>query len=110
MEEFLKSISAINDETRVLILKFLLINGKSCVCELESSLEMTQSRLSRHLKILKDAGFLSVAREGTWAYYYIEEKTTLQKNLLNEIKNLNFNTPKKINACKIKNIKGKKCS
>jgi len=110
MENFLKSISAINDETRVLILKFLLINGKSCVCEFESSFEMTQSRLSRHLKILKEAGFLSVMREGTWAYYYIKERSKLQENLLNEIKNLNLNTPKKINACEIKEIKGKKCS
>ena len=110
MEEFLKSISALNDETRVLILKFLLVNGKCCVCELESSLEMTQSRLSRHLKILKDAGFLSVIREGTWAYYYIKERSEIQKNLLNEIKSLNLNLPKKINACEIKEIKGKKCS
>lgn len=104
MEEFLKSISALNDETRVLILKFLLINGKCCVCELEASLNMIQSRLSRHLKILKEAGFLSVKREGTWAYYYIEPQCELEKNLLLEVKNLNIELPQKINACEIKKI------
>ncbi len=107
MSEFLKSISALNDETRVLILKFLLTYGKSCVCELESSLEMIQSRLSRHLKILKEAGFLEVNREGVWAYYYISPQSELQKNFLNEIENLNISLPKKVEACE---IKGNKCS
>ena len=39
MDGFLKCIGAVNDESRVKILKFLIIHGKSCVCELESSLE-----------------------------------------------------------------------
>lgn len=102
MDKFLKSISALNDETRILILKFLLINGKCCVCELETSLNMIQSRLSRHLKILKEAGFLSVKREGTWGYYYIEPQSELEKNLLLEVKNLNIKLPKKVDACTIK--------
>lgn len=71
MEDFLKSVSALNDETRVLLLRFIDTNGETCVCDLQASLEMIQSRLSRHLKILKDAGFLRVARKGTWAYYSI---------------------------------------
>jgi ArsR family transcriptional regulator len=71
MDVFLKSVSALNDETRVLILRFLDVNGECCVCDLQASLEMIQSRLSRHLKILKDAGFLRVERKGTWAYYSI---------------------------------------
>jgi len=65
MAIFLKSVSAINDETRVLILRFIDTKGKTCVCDLQASLEMIQSRLSRHLKILKDAGFLCVERKGT---------------------------------------------
>lgn len=71
MDIFLKSVGALNDETRVQLLKFININGQCCVCDLESSFEMIQSRLSRHLKILKEAGFLSVSREGRWAYYSI---------------------------------------
>ena len=71
MEVFLKSVSALNDETRVLIVRFLDENGECCVCDLQNSLDMIQSRLSRHLKILKEAGFIRVDRKGTWAYYSI---------------------------------------
>lgn len=45
------------------------MHGKCCVCDLENSFDMIQSRLSRHLKILKEAGFLRVDRVGRWAYY-----------------------------------------
>ena len=69
MDIFLKTVSALNDETRVKIIKFLNINGDCCVCDLESSFDMIQSRLSRHLKILKEAGFLKVERTGRWAYF-----------------------------------------
>ncbi|MCX6076678.1 MAG: metalloregulator ArsR/SmtB family transcription factor [Campylobacterales bacterium] len=84
MEVFLKSISALNDETRVLILRFIDVHGECCVCDLQVSLEMIQSRLSRHLKILKDAGFLRVERKGTWAYYSIRTQT--QENVKYESK------------------------
>lgn len=71
MDIFLKSVSALNDDTRVLLLRFLDEHGEVCVCDLQASLDMIQSRLSRHLKILKDAGFLRVNRRGTWAYYSV---------------------------------------
>ena len=58
MDIFLKSESAINDETRIKLLKFINIHGKSCVCDLETSFEMIQSRLSRHLKILKSENYI----------------------------------------------------
>ncbi len=94
MEVFLKSISALNDETRVLILRFIDVHGECCVCDLQVSLEMIQSRLSRHLKILKDAGFLRVERKGTWAYYSI--RTPLDRfrsEALEEIRYLPIELP-----------------
>ncbi|TLD82526.1 ArsR/SmtB family transcription factor [Helicobacter trogontum] len=94
MNNFLHIIGALNDESRVLILAFLDKNGKLCVCDLQISLGMTQSRLSRHLKILKDSGFLSVDRKGTWAYYSIEEElSTFHKQCLEAIKNLRLLLP-----------------
>lgn len=57
MQKFLAIISAIDDESRVLILHHLLRYKELCVCDLQELLNMGQSRLSRHLKILKDAGF-----------------------------------------------------
>lgn len=99
MENFLKLASAINDETRVKILKFLLIHGKSCVCELENSLEMIQSRLSRHLKILREGGFVDVERIGSYAYYFLAPTTTLHKEILSEIGALDIHINEKQSVC-----------
>lgn len=95
MELFLKSVAALNDETRVLILKFLDENGECCVCDLQSSLGMIQSRLSRHLKILKDGGFLKVQRRGTWANYSIRAPLDkFRDEAIQEIKCLDIELPK----------------
>ena len=94
MEVFLKSVSALNDETRVLLLSFLDKYGETCVCDMQESLDMIQSRLSRHLKILKDAGFLRVERKGTWAYYSIRSPLDrFRSEALQEIKYLDIELP-----------------
>jgi ArsR family transcriptional regulator len=59
---------ALSDETRLAIV-VLLKDGEHCVCDLTSSLQAAQSRLSFHLKVLKDAGVVSDRREGRWSYY-----------------------------------------
>ena len=105
MDIFLKTIGSINDETRIKILHFINLNGEVCVCDIESSFDMIQSRVSRHLKILKDGGFLRVERKGRWAYYSV--RTPLDKfrqNILEEISHLDLNTPKLTKGvrCKIK--------
>jgi len=100
MDMFLKSVSALNDETRIRLLKFMCINGKVCVCDLEKSFDMIQSRLSRHLKILKEAGFLELNREGRWAYYDIKSSLNgYLKQSLDEINNLELEIPKLQKAC-----------
>jgi len=105
LEDFIQTISAINDETRVKILKFIAMHGPLCVCDLENSFNMLQSRLSRHLKILKDSGYLSVKRVGKWGYYSIRtpiDRFRLQA--IEEIKALPIELPelKRISSsCKI---------
>ena len=95
MDNFLQSISALNDETRVLILRFLDEHGALCVCDLQNSLDMIQSRLSRHLKILKEGGFLRVQRRGTWAYYEIRSPLDrFRMEALEEIRHLEIQLPK----------------
>ncbi|MDE7217184.1 MAG: metalloregulator ArsR/SmtB family transcription factor [Helicobacter sp.] len=98
-DDFLKIIGAVNDESRVRILAFLSQYSQQqelfCVCDLQEALEMNQSRLSRHLKILKDAGFLELQRKGVWAYYGIKKDLDiLQKHLLEHIMSLNLALPK----------------
>ena len=94
MDIFLKTISSINDETRLKILRFIDINDKVCVCDIENSFDMIQSRISRHLKILKEAGFLKVSREGRWAYYSIRSPLDkFRQSILKEISYLEINIP-----------------
>ncbi len=100
MDIFLKSVSALNDETRIKILKFINIHGSCCVCDLEHSFEMIQSRLSRHLKILKEAGFLRVDREGRWAFYSIRfPLDEFRQAAIKEIMTLDLELPDLIKAC-----------
>jgi ArsR family transcriptional regulator len=59
---------ALSDETRLEIVQRLR-SGERCVCDLTDLLEAAQSRLSFHLKVLKDAGLVSDRRDGRWIHY-----------------------------------------
>ncbi|MFZ5625170.1 MAG: ArsR/SmtB family transcription factor [Gemmatimonadota bacterium] len=61
---------ALSDPTRLRLLE-LLRRGERCVCELTEAAEAAQSRLSFHLRVLKDAGLVADRREGRWVYYAI---------------------------------------
>ena len=86
LEDFLKTTGALYDETRVLLLKFIDKHGALCVCDLQNSFNMLQSRLSRHIKILKESGFLSIRRDGRWTYYSI--RTPLDRFRLQAIEEI----------------------
>jgi ArsR family transcriptional regulator len=59
---------ALSDATRLDVVR-LLSHGERCVCELQEALGAAQSRLSFHLRTLKDAGLVTDRREGRWVYY-----------------------------------------
>jgi ArsR family transcriptional regulator len=59
---------ALSDETRLAIVK-RLAGGERCVCDLQDLLDAAQSRLSYHLKMLKDAGLIADRKEGRWVHY-----------------------------------------
>ena len=62
---------------------------------------MIQSRISRHLKILKDAGFLRVERKGRWAYYSIRSPLDkFRQDVLKEISYLEMDLPEFTSGCK----------
>ena len=99
-EIFLQTIGALNDETRLTILRFIDINGAVCVCDVESAFGMIQSRISRHLKILKEAGFLRVERKGRWAYYAIRSPLDkFRQDILKEVSYLEMVVPKYKSSC-----------
>jgi len=59
---------ALSDETRLEAIE-LLRKGERCVCELTGALDTAQSRLSFHLKVLKDAGIVTDRKDGRWVHY-----------------------------------------
>jgi ArsR family transcriptional regulator, arsenate/arsenite/antimonite-responsive transcriptional repressor len=61
---------ALSDPIRLSILE-MLRGGERCVCDLQDDLDAAQSKLSFHLKVLKEAGLVSDRREGRWSYYTI---------------------------------------
>lgn len=73
--------NALADEARVEIVSRLL-DGEKCVCDLTDALETGQSRLSYHLKVLKDAGLVTDRRDGRWAYYTLARDAFLETEKL----------------------------
>lgn len=69
-EALLQRFQAVAEETRFRVVQ-LLADGERCVCELQDELDAAQSRLSFHLKKLKDAGVVSDRRQGRWVYYML---------------------------------------
>ena len=64
---------ALSDETRIRMVNLLLELGELCVCDIEAGLDITQSKASRHLGVLKQAGLLDLRRDGTWVYYGVHD-------------------------------------
>ena len=62
---------ALSDPIRIEVLS-LLAGGERCVCDLTEALDVAQSRLSWHLKTLKDAGLVTDRRDGRWSYYTLQ--------------------------------------
>lgn len=73
---------ALADETRLRILNlFIKMNQNLCVCELTDALKFPQYHISKHLNILRNAGFFNPEREGTWVYYNLNVSDSLNKKL-----------------------------
>lgn len=64
---------ALSDDTRLEIMERLK-EGEQCVCDLTDALKAGQSRLSFHLKVLKDAGLITDRPEGRWTYYALNRE------------------------------------
>src|SRR5690606_21678798 len=71
---------ALSDETRLQIVQRLSGGGECCVCDMQEGIGAYQSRLSFHLKKLKEAGLVSDRKEGRWVYY------TLRPEALEEMR------------------------
>lgn len=88
MSEYKKNANvfkAFCDEHRLMIFE-LLKTGEKCACVLLKDLNISQSTLSHHMKILCESGVVSARREGKWIHYSISpEGSAYAKELLNKI-------------------------
>jgi len=74
MKDVIKVFKALADPTRLRIV-LLLRRRELCVCELMFILEMEQSRVSRHMRVLREAGLAEDLREGRWIIYRVPDGT-----------------------------------
>jgi ArsR family transcriptional regulator len=74
MKEFTQVMKALSDPTRVKIVKALQVKTL-CVCEIQSALNLAQPTISKHLKVLEDAGLVISRKCGLWVNYSLADGT-----------------------------------
>ncbi|MBW2430890.1 MAG: winged helix-turn-helix transcriptional regulator [Deltaproteobacteria bacterium] len=72
MKSFVKVMKALSDPNRVKIIK-LLQQKYMCVCEMQAALKLAQSTVSKHLKILEEAGLVDFEKDGLWVNYFLAD-------------------------------------
>lgn len=70
MRHFVKVMKALSDPNRVKIVKMLQYK-QMCVCELREALQISQSSVSKHLKMLEEASLVDYTKDGLWVNYYL---------------------------------------
>ncbi|MFH7325097.1 ArsR/SmtB family transcription factor [Desulfurivibrio sp. C05AmB] len=71
-KKFTRVMKALSDPNRVTILK-ILARRHLCVCELTALLGLAQSTVSKHLRILEEAGLVAYEKDGPWINYYLAD-------------------------------------
>lgn len=69
------------DPNRLMVLE-LLQTGEKCACVLQEELNIPQSTLAHHMKVLCESGIVTGRREGKWTHYSISEETSKQAMVL----------------------------
>lgn len=90
MEQFVEQIKSLGDGTRLKIIRLMIEERDNlCVCEIMDAIEISHSNVSRHLKILKTAGFVKEKKEGRWVHFSLADPDSLfHRNLLQAVRNM----------------------
>lgn len=98
-QKYAKIFKALCDEQRLIILE-LLRSGNKCACELLENIDIGQSSLSYHMKILVESGIVESRQDGKWTHYKISEQGSRDAiNILKKLTLINC-TDKDKNCCK----------
>jgi ArsR family transcriptional regulator len=69
MNDFIRVMKALSDPNRIKVVK-MLQQKEMCVCEIQAALEIAQPTVSKHLKVLEDAGLVESRKDGLWVNYF----------------------------------------
>jgi len=105
MRELVKVFKALSDSNRLRILKMLEIRPL-CVCEITEVLQLATSTVSKHLSILRDAGYIIDEKDGKWVNYFLntDQKTEYVKQLIPLIKKWSDDEKVKLDMEKVKTV------
>jgi ArsR family transcriptional regulator len=116
IKDAVRVFKALSDPTRVRIMR-LLLRREICVCEIMFILGLEQSRVSHHMRVLRDAGLAEDVRDGRWIIYRIPTASRgLIENLLKGALGAEIERSpemagdlRKLEACVRENIRGRVC-
>lgn len=87
LEQLALKYKALADPKRLEILNKICLKNAACVCDLMEEMDIPQSKLSYHLKILLTAGLLEKKTKGTWSFYSINQQE-MDRLISNQICNV----------------------
>ncbi|HSD94027.1 MAG TPA: metalloregulator ArsR/SmtB family transcription factor [Syntrophales bacterium] len=87
MKDFIRVMKALSDPNRVKVVK-MLQQKEMCVCEIQTALGIAQPTVSKHLKVLEDAGLVRSKKEGLWVNYQLADgrESPYAANLLGNLR------------------------
>jgi ArsR family transcriptional regulator, arsenate/arsenite/antimonite-responsive transcriptional repressor len=89
MDREVEVLQSLADPTRLRLIHLLERKGEICVCELVDALGVPQYNVSRHLRVLQNAGWLEDRRQGRWVYYRLTRSLKpYQRSLLEAVAQL----------------------
>jgi ArsR family transcriptional regulator, arsenate/arsenite/antimonite-responsive transcriptional repressor len=71
-ESLAARVKALADPARVGIVNLLSASDEVCVCTLTEALGLSQPTVSHHLRLLREAGLVTLEKRGTWSYYRLD--------------------------------------
>jgi len=88
MRDFIKVMKALSDPNRVKTIK-MLQRKTMCVCEIQVALRLAQPTVSKHLRVLVEAGLVDYVKDGLWVNYFLAKggKSPYVKGILRKLKN-----------------------
>jgi ArsR family transcriptional regulator len=94
-----ETFRALADPIRLELLAQIAARGPLCVCHLREELPYSQSRISKHLGTLRQAGLVTTRREGTWIYYSVEQEALkIAREFIDQLEQ-SLHTPHEADHC-----------